>query len=40
MGIIPDLWPDENGRISPAAFNLTGKDKMNFFNNFKEYQGA
>ncbi|XP_050891314.1 uncharacterized protein LOC127096820 [Lathyrus oleraceus] len=30
MGIRPNLWPDENGRISPAAFSLTGKDKRNF----------
>ncbi|XP_058740977.1 uncharacterized protein LOC131613315 [Vicia villosa] len=30
MGIRPDLWPDENGRISPATFSLTGKDKRNF----------
>ncbi|XP_058770484.1 uncharacterized protein LOC131644106 isoform X1 [Vicia villosa] len=35
MGIRPDLWPDENGRISPAAFSLTGKDKRNFLTTLK-----
>ena len=35
MGIRPDLWPDENGKISPAAFSLTGKNKRNFLMTLK-----
>nr|XP_027189367.1 uncharacterized protein LOC113786234 [Cicer arietinum] len=35
MGIRPDLWPNENGRISPAVFTLTTKGKKRFLTTLK-----
>jgi hypothetical protein len=35
MGIRHDLWPNENGRISPALFTLTGKGKREFLTTLK-----
>jgi hypothetical protein len=35
MGIRRDLWPNENGRISPARFTLTGKGKRGFLTTLK-----
>ncbi len=30
MGMKSDLWCNENGKISPAIFTLTGKSKREF----------
>jgi hypothetical protein len=35
MCIRPDLWPNDNGRISPAVFTLTGKGKRGFLTTLK-----